>query len=114
MEDLSPGDVYLFEADNPLVLAYGVLKNGITWKTRLLVTSADVLHCFRVPRMAVKIDACPGRITEVAVVPRKIGIYVGICSELCGRLHRAIPINVEVLNCKDYIRFVKAGVALNS
>jgi heme/copper-type cytochrome/quinol oxidase subunit 2 len=32
---------------------------------RLLITSRDVLHCFAVPSLGIKMDACPGRLNQV-------------------------------------------------
>lgn len=74
------------------------------------MTSADVLHSFSVPRLRVKADACPGRINEIIVMPRVWGTHPGQCSELCGRLHSAIPINVEVIRAKAYVWFLKKNI----
>lgn len=64
--------------------------------TRVLVTSGDVLHSWTVPSLGVKVDACPGRLNEVILVPSRTGTYYGQCSEICGRNHRFIPIEVKV------------------
>ena len=47
--------------DNRLVVASGL-------NTLLLVTSADVLHCFTVPSLGVKVDAVPGRLNYLGFV----------------------------------------------
>jgi heme/copper-type cytochrome/quinol oxidase subunit 2 len=47
--------------------------------------------------MGVKVDACPGRINVVTVVPTRIGVYYGQCSEICGVRHGFMPIVVEVV-----------------
>jgi heme/copper-type cytochrome/quinol oxidase subunit 2 len=65
--------------------------------TRLLVTSSDVIHSWAVPALGVKIDACPGRINTIGVLPTRTGIYYGQCSEICGINHAFMPIAVQVV-----------------
>ena len=82
------GDLYLREVDNPLVLPVGT-------KVRFLHTSADVLHAFWVPELAVKKDAIPGYVTETWVDLTREGTFRGQCAELCGTWHSRMPIVVE-------------------
>lgn len=65
--------------------------------TRFLVTSNDVIHSWAVPALGVKIDACPGRINSVTVIPTRLGIFYGQCSEICGVNHAFMPIVVQVV-----------------
>lgn len=65
--------------------------------TKFLITSNDVLHSWAVPSLAIKTDACPGRINSVNVFPTRAGIYYGQCSEICGVGHGFMPITVEVV-----------------
>lgn len=65
--------------------------------TKFLVTSNDVLHSWAVPAMGVKIDACPGRLSAVTILPKRIGVYYGQCSEICGVGHAFMPIVLEVV-----------------
>lgn len=85
------GDLYLREVDNRLVLPTGV-------KIRFLHTSADVLHAFWVPELAVKKDAIPGYVTETWVSLDREGVFRGQCAELCGTWHSRMPIVVEVVS----------------
>lgn len=48
--------------------------------------------------MGIKADACPGRLNEVIVTPARTGTFFGQCSEICGRNHRFMPIEVKVLS----------------
>lgn len=89
------GDLYLREVDNRLVLPTGV-------KIRFLHTSADVLHAFWVPELAVKKDAIPGYITETWVELDREGVFRGQCAELCGTWHSRMPIVVEVVSPEKY------------
>lgn len=61
---------------------------------RLLITSNDVLHCWAVPALGVKLDACPGRLNQLFVFIKRPGYYYGQCSEICGINHGFMPINV--------------------
>nr|YP_009442308.1 cytochrome c oxidase subunit II [Paratetraonchoides inermis]ATN95418.1 cytochrome c oxidase subunit 2 [Paratetraonchoides inermis] len=76
--------------DQPLYLKYG-------FNYRLLVSSFDVIHSFSIPDLGLKIDAVPGRINQVLIVPFRLGIFIGYCSELCGAGHSYMPLVIEVI-----------------
>jgi cytochrome c oxidase subunit 2 len=67
--------------------------------SRLLITAGDVIHCWTIPSLFLKIDAIPGRLNQLSFsFPIKRGeVYFGQCRELCGANHRFIPIRVEIL-----------------
>ena len=83
--------------DNRLVLPYGT---GI----RILVSSLDVLHAWTVPSLGVKADATPGRLNQINFTPNRAGVVFGQCSEICGANHRFMPIMVELIHIKDFIK----------
>lgn len=58
----------LLEVDNRLLLP-------IEKQTRLFITSTDVLHSWAVPSLGVKMDACPGRLNQVALWINRRGMY---------------------------------------
>jgi len=62
--------------------------------TRLLMTSNDVLHSWTIPSLGVKVDACPGRLNQSALLIKYAGLYYGQCSEICGANHGFMPIGV--------------------
>ncbi|MCU7852830.1 MAG: cytochrome c oxidase subunit II [Candidatus Thiodiazotropha sp. (ex Monitilora ramsayi)] len=99
------GDLYLREVDNPLVLPTGV-------KIRFLHTSADVLHAFWVPELAVKKDAIPGYITETWAELNREGIFRGQCAELCGTWHSRMPIVVESVSQDKFAAWVDGQKAI--
>ena len=75
--------------------------------SRILVflTSFDVLHSWTLPRIGVKADAIPGRITKLIFNTLRPGVFFGQCSEICGAYHRYIPIKIEVVNLIDFLRW---------
>ena len=54
---------------------------------RFEVTSGDVIHAFNIPDFTVLMDAVPGRINTVWVVPDQAGEYLIQCREYCGFSH---------------------------
>jgi heme/copper-type cytochrome/quinol oxidase subunit 2 len=63
---------------------------------RFCVTSADVIHSFSVPSAGIKVDAVPGVLSAITVKFNRVGVFYGQCSEICGRLHSFMPIQIEV------------------
>jgi cytochrome c oxidase subunit 2 len=77
----------LLEVDNPLYIpAYFPL--------RFLITSVDVLHSWAVPSLGIKVDAVPGRLSQVHIILKRAGEFYGQCSEICGVNHGFMPIKV--------------------
>ena len=86
---------YLLEVDNPLVIPAGK-------KVRFLLTSADVIHSWWVPDLAVKKDAIPGFITESWTSVPEPAVYRGQCTELCGKDHGFMPVVVNVVEPAEF------------
>ena len=78
---------------------------------RMQVTAADVLHSWAVPAFGVKTDAVPGRLNETWFKADKIGIYYGMCSELCGVNHQSMPIEIHVVTEEEFEIWVKDAKA---
>ncbi|MDC1311843.1 cytochrome c oxidase subunit II [Burkholderiales bacterium] len=98
------GDTYLLEVDNPVVVPVGK-------KVRILTTANDVIHSWSVPGLAVKQDAIPGFIRDIAFKAEKVGTFRGQCTELCGKEHGFMPIVVEVVSEEDYEVWMQAKLA---
>lgn len=99
-EDMYP---YLLTVDNELVVPVG--------KTvRVLVTAADVIHAFTVPALGFKMDAVPGRMNETWFKADREGLFLGQCSELCGKDHAYMPIAIRVVS-EDQFTTWKAAAA---
>jgi cytochrome c oxidase subunit 2 len=73
---------------------------------RLLVTSVDVLHSWTIPSFGVKIDACPGRLNQVNMFLKRVGIFFGQCSEICGVNHGFMPIVALVVSSSQFNFYV--------
>jgi cytochrome c oxidase subunit 2 len=99
--DLEEGNLRLLEVDNRVVLP-------VDTHVRLIVTAADVLHCWTVPSFGVKRDACPGRLNQASVFVKREGVFYGQCSEICGVNHGFRPIAVDVVSLAGYVDWVSA------
>lgn len=94
--DLEEGQLRLLEVNKRLSLP-------IQTHIQIYVTSADVLHCWAVPSLAIKMDACPGRLNQVSTFIRREGVFYGQCSEICGINHGFMPIVVEGVSMKQFV-----------
>lgn len=99
--ELKIGEHRLLEVDNRLVLPREAA-------IRILVTSADVIHSWTIPRLGVKIDAVPGRLNQISFYVNFPRILYGQCSEICGANHSFIPICLEVVDIKRFINWINS------
>lgn len=96
--DLLNGTLRLLEVDERL-------KLPIEKQLRLFITASDVLHSFAVPSLGIKMDACPGRLNQVALWIKRSGIYYGQCSEICGIQHGFMPIVIEGVDTTTFLEW---------
>jgi len=94
-EDLTFGAFRLLEVDNRVVLP-------IRRYIRLIITAADVLHSWAVPSFGIKVDACPGRLTEAFLYIKRKGAFYAQCSEICGVNHGFMPIVVRAVGLEKF------------
>jgi len=73
---------------------------------RLYVSAADVLHSWTVPSFGLKIDACPGRLNLVNLFIKRVGLFFGQCSEICGVNHGFMPISVIASDMSQYCSYI--------
>ena len=97
------GRARLLDVDNRVAIPWGT---GV----RVLVGSADVLHSWALPRLGVKVDACPGRLNQVKVIRHRPGVFFGQCSEICGANHRFMPIVIEAVGAPDFLGWLSASL----
>ncbi|MBC7481134.1 MAG: cytochrome c oxidase subunit II [Rhizobacter sp.] len=93
------GDDYLLKVDNPLVVP-------VDRKIRIITTANDVIHAFYVPSLGIQESALPGFVRDTWFRADKIGTYYGQCSQLCGKEHSYMPIQVKVVSAADYTKWV--------
>lgn len=74
---------------------------------RYYTAASDVIHSWTVPSFGVKTDAIPGRLNEGWFLVKEPGVYYGQCSELCGKDHAFMPIEVRVVPEAQYERWIE-------
>ena len=99
--DLTRGAFRLLEVDNRVMLP-------INTHIRLLITAADVLHCWAVPSFGIKVDACPGRLNQASLFIKREGYFYGQCSEICGVNHGFMPIVVRGVYINKFIKWISS------
>lgn len=97
--DKSKGQERLLSTDNPVVLP-------VDTNIQILTTASDVIHALAVPALGLKLDAMPGRTNETWVKITKPGIYYGQCSELCGKDHAYMPIEIHAVPKEEFQAWV--------
>ena len=105
--DLQEGNLRLLEVDNRLLFP---IKSHV----QVTSTAADVLHCWAVPALGVKIDACPGRLNQTSVFIKRSGVFYGQCSEICGVNHGFMPIVVRGCGMANFVGSCFIRSILNS
>jgi cytochrome c oxidase subunit 2 len=79
---------------------------------RLLVSAADVLHSWTIPSFGLKVDACPGRLNQLNLFIKRVGVFFGQCSEICGVNHGFMPIVIVSLPTIQFHNYVMAKLEL--
>jgi len=87
---------------NRLLTTTKTLPIALGIKTSFYITSNDVAHSWSLPSLGLKVDAIPGRINLKTVVASRLGLYSGMCSELCGVEHGFMPISVQIMTLSDW------------
>jgi cytochrome c oxidase subunit II len=95
-----PGQPRLLAVNNEVVVPVNKV-------VRVQTTAADVIHAFAMPAFGVKIDAIPGRLNETWFKATKEGVYYGQCSELCGKDHAFMPIQVRVVSDQAFSAWIE-------
>nr|ALO76386.1 cytochrome c oxidase subunit 2 [Rhagophthalminae sp. GENSP01] len=90
----------LLDVDNRLYLPMNSL-------IRMMISSSDVIHSWTIPSAGVKIDATPGRLNQTSFLLNRPGLMFGQCSEICGSNHSFMPIVIESILPKYFIKWIK-------
>ena len=76
---------------------------------KVTVSSEDVLHSLFFPSFRTKIDAIPGRYTELWFEAEKPGSYHIFCTEYCGTNHSGMIGTVTVMEPAAYQAWLQGG-----
>jgi cytochrome c oxidase subunit 2 len=78
--------------DNPVIVPVDTF-------VRVQVTAeGDAIHSLALPAFGLKEDAVPGRLNETYFKAEREGVFYGQCSELCGKDHAFMPIEIRVVS----------------
>nr|WRQ18266.1 cytochrome c oxidase subunit 2 [Onukigallia onukii] len=97
--ELKINEFRLLDTDNRVILPFNT-------KVRMLITSSDVIHSWTIPSLGIKIDATPGRLNQGNMLINRPGVFFGQCSEICGSNHSFMPIVVESINLKQFMKWI--------
>ncbi len=91
------GVPYLLATDMPIIAPVNKI-------VKMIITSdpEGIIHAWTIPSFGMKIDAIPGRLNEDWFKATKTGVFYGQCSELCGKEHAFMPIEVWVVDETKY------------
>nr|QNP09885.1 cytochrome c oxidase subunit 2 [Ochthebius sp. IBE<ESP> AN77] len=99
MNEMKINNFRLLDVDNRIILPFNT-------QIRMMVTAADVLHSWTIPSLSVKIDATPGRLNQINFFMNRAGLFYGQCSEICGANHSFMPIVLESISAKFFIKWI--------
>ncbi|MFM8746162.1 MAG: cytochrome c oxidase subunit II [Aestuariivirga sp.] len=105
METAKQADVpYLLKTDNPVIVPVGKI-------VKLIVTSDPdgIIHAWTIPQFGMKIDAIPGRLNQDWFKAEREGVFYGQCSELCGKDHAYMPIEVHAVSQEAFDTWAKTA-----
>lgn len=96
------------------------LTKGVPYKFE--ITSRDVNHAFNIPDLVVMMDAIPGRINTLWVMPDSTGEFLIQCREYCGFSHYQMrakliveePTEAKVAYNGDLDQYVPASASIAS
>nr|UEP16608.1 cytochrome c oxidase subunit II [Botanophila rubrifrons] len=97
--ELKINEFRLLDVDNRIVLPTNL-------QIRILVTAADVIHSWTIPALGVKVDGTPGRLNQTNFLINRPGLFYGQCSEICGTNHSFMPIVIESIPTKFFIKWI--------
>jgi cytochrome c oxidase subunit II len=88
-----------------------VLHVPVNRDVRMIIQSADVLHSLFIPNFRVKMDAVPGRYTDLWFHATKTGEFPILCAEYCGTSHSDMLTKVVVHEPGGYEKWQKDMIA---
>ncbi len=104
------GHQFWWEFDYPgsQVTTANVVHIPVNTKVDFVLTSADVIHSFWVPRLGGKTDLIPGRVNHLWLESNQTGTFYGQCAQLCGAGHAYMKFSVVVQSQAAYAAWVQS------
>nr|YP_009728005.1 cytochrome c oxidase subunit II [Platypus contaminatus]QIA44530.1 cytochrome c oxidase subunit 2 [Platypus contaminatus] len=99
-DSLNSFNFRLLDVDNRLVIPYQL-------QIRMIISSADVIHSWTIPSLGIKMDGTPGRLNQSSFFINQASILYGQCSEICGTNHSFMPIVIESVSPKNFLKWIK-------
>ena len=96
---LSAGIYDLLDVDNRIPVSYNQAPH-------LMITSNDVVDSWAVSSLDIKIDAVPGRLDQSRLLVNMPRVFYGQCFEICGSGHSSIPIVIETVGERDFLKWL--------
>ncbi len=104
-DQLKEGDLRNLTVDNPIIVPVDTF-------VRVQVTAeGDAIHSFAMPAFGLKEDAVPGRLNETYFKADREGTFYGQCSELCGKDHAFMPIEIKVVSSDQFKAWAAAAAS---
>jgi cytochrome c oxidase subunit 2 len=75
--------------------------------TYFKLLSADVVHSFWIPELAGKTDCIPNHVNTTWILPTRVGLYKGQCSQFCGTEHAMMLLRVYVQTPAQFKAWIK-------
>jgi cytochrome c oxidase subunit 2 len=90
----------------PEGLSHPELHVALNRNVRIMIQSVDVLHSLSIPEFRVKMDAVPGRYTELWFKATQLGTFPVYCTEYCGTSHSDMLSQVVVHDEEGFDQWV--------
>ncbi len=95
-DQLAENQIRSLSVDNAAVVPVGTF-------VRVQVTAeGDAIHSLAMPAFGLKEDAVPGRLNETYFKAEREGVFHGQCSELCGKDHAFMPLEIRVVSPEKF------------
>lgn len=102
-DELQEGQLRNLSVDNPIIVPVDTF-------VRVQVTAEGAaIHSFAMPAFGIKVDAVPGRLNETYFKADREGVFYGQCSELCGKDHAFMPIEIRVVSKEQFASWAAAA-----
>ncbi len=91
-DQIQEGQIRNLSVDNPIVVPVDTF-------VRVHVTAEGAaIHSLAMPAFGLKEDAVPGRLNQTYFKAEREGTFYGQCSELCGKDHAFMPLEIRVVS----------------